>query len=211
MFGRATRQAWRSKTPTNQIGSQIATKPGQCVSVDQLESPTPGLIAQLKDIPTIQRYNAATVFVDHFSRLSYVHLQQSLSSEDTVCVKRAFERYCKSHGVRVLQYHADNGRFADTLFLRDITEQKQQLTYCSVNAHFQNGIAEKMIRNLQDATRATLLHAAACWPKVVTTNLWPYALRTANNVRNNTPTMSDTKSAAQVFTWTDGLPKPNTF
>ena len=95
MFGRATRRAWRSKTPTNQIGSRIATEPGQCVSVDQLESPTPGLIAQLKGIPTTQRYNAATVFVDHFSRLSYVHLQRSLSSEDTVRAKQAFERYCE--------------------------------------------------------------------------------------------------------------------
>jgi hypothetical protein len=56
-----------------------------------MQSPTPGLIGQLKGFPTTQRYMAATIFVDHFSRLSFVHLQQSLTSGDTVKAKRAFE------------------------------------------------------------------------------------------------------------------------
>ena len=47
----------------------MATEPGPIVSVDQLESPTPGVIAQLKGTLTKQHYKYATVFMDQFSRL----------------------------------------------------------------------------------------------------------------------------------------------
>ena len=114
------------------VYKSLIMAPGQSVSIDQLQSPTPGLIAQLKGIQTNQRYTGATIFVDHFSWLSYVHFHRSLSSDDTVKAKRAFERHCDGHGVKVLHYHADNGRFADLLLLRDIADQKQKdhLLWC---------------------------------------------------------------------------------
>ena len=211
MYGKATRRAWRSKALPSKVGGRTATCPGQCVSVDQMMSPTPGLISQLKGIPTMQRYTAATVFVNHFSRLLFVHLQRSLTSDDTVRAKRAFERFCESHGVKVLHYHADNGRFADALFLQDVADQRQEITYCGVNAHFQNGVAEKRIRDLQDMTRTALLHATARWPKVISNCLWPYALRTANDAIVSAPRRLDGKSAASVFSRTDVSPKIGSF
>ena len=211
MYGKATRRAWRSKAPPSKVGGGTATFPGQCVSVDQMQSPTPGLIGQLKGVPTTQRYMAATIFVDHFSRLSFVHLQRSLTSDDTVKAKRAFERYCESHGVKVMHYHADNGRFADTLFLQDIAEQRQRISYCGVNAHFQNGVAEKRIRDLQDLARTALLHATARWPRVMSNCLWPYALRAANDALISAPRRVDGRSAASVFSRTDVSPKLGSF
>ncbi len=71
--------------------------------------------------------------------------------------KYAFEAHLLTHGVKV--QHADNGRFQDNLFKDDCKKKNQQLTFCGVNAHFQNGRAEKTIRDLQDATRTSLLHA----------------------------------------------------
>lgn len=77
--------------------------------------------------------------------------------------KRAFERHCDGHGVKVLHDHADNGRFADLLFLRDIADQKKRITYCGVNAHFQKGVAEKRIRDLQERLYAHIpLLACVC-------------------------------------------------
>ena len=122
MFGKLSRRPWRTKSQVIK-SIKLCTYSGQCVSVDQLESPTPGLIAQLKGIPTTKRYAAATIFVDHFSRLSFVHPQTSLSSEDTLQAKWAFERYCGSHNVKIQHYHADNGRFVDKLFIEDIRSQ----------------------------------------------------------------------------------------
>ena len=50
----------------------------------------------------------------------------------------------------ILNYHADNGRFVDTSWVHDISIKGQTQTYCGVNAHWQNGIAEKGIRDLRE-------------------------------------------------------------
>ena len=47
-FGKATKAPWRTKGQSNCGKIKQAMAPGQCVSVNQLESTTPGLIAQLK-------------------------------------------------------------------------------------------------------------------------------------------------------------------
>ena len=92
LFGKATRRPWRGKTSKNQVTkAKTVTRPGDCVSIDQLESTTPGLIAQLKGTPTTKRYRAATVFVDHFSRLSYIHLQKTTNADETIDAKESFE------------------------------------------------------------------------------------------------------------------------
>jgi hypothetical protein len=52
-----------------------------------------------------------------FSRLSYVHLQDSTKGEETLLTKRAFAAYAALFRVVIANYHADNGRFAERLFL----------------------------------------------------------------------------------------------
>lgn len=47
MYGKATRRQWRQKTSSNRDEATTPTQPRQVVSVDQMVSPTPGLIAQL--------------------------------------------------------------------------------------------------------------------------------------------------------------------
>ena len=85
MFGKATKKPWRTKAPQNrEQPSHTLTKPGDCFSVDQLESSIWGLIGQLRGIPTIERYEVATVFIDHYSGLGYaVHLQKSTTAIET--------------------------------------------------------------------------------------------------------------------------------
>jgi hypothetical protein len=171
-----TKRPRRTKASPSQVKTVVVTGPGDCVSVDQLESSTPVFVAQLKGILTKRRYTCATVFVDHYSRLGYVHMQQQLTSDETVEAKHAFEAFSRSQGVTIKHNHADNGIFDDNAFLKDIREAipSHSITYFNVNAHFQNGIAEKRIRYLQEPARKQLLHAKARWPAEVTTNLWPY-------------------------------------
>ena len=64
-------------------------------------------------------------------------------SNETVQAKIAFERYSQERGVHIRHYHADNGRFANKGFINNCQLSNQCLTYCGVNDHFQNGIAEK--------------------------------------------------------------------
>jgi hypothetical protein len=163
------------------------TRPGQCVSVDQLESPVPGFVGQNKGYFFRKRYKVATIFVDHHSRLSFVYLQESTKGEETLLAKKAFEAYAASFGVIVSNYHADNRRFAELLFLDHAGLNNQSVSLCGVNAHFQNGIAEKRICDLTERARTSLLHAMHRWPSAVTINLWPYALCCANDTHNSAP------------------------
>jgi hypothetical protein len=76
MYGQSTKRPWRTKSPATQVGERTKImRAGDCVSIDQMESPVPGLVAHMKGHPTKERYNCARVFVDHYSDISFVHLQ----------------------------------------------------------------------------------------------------------------------------------------
>jgi GAG-pre-integrase domain len=92
IFGKMTRKPWRSKPMANPPTRKAISRPGEVVSVDQLESPIEGFLAQEKGKLTKRRYRAATIFVDNYSSLSYVHLQQSVLGDETLLAKRAFEQ-----------------------------------------------------------------------------------------------------------------------
>jgi hypothetical protein len=67
--------------------------------------------------------------------------------------------------VIVKHYHADNGRFAENLFMSAVAESGQTISFCGVSAHFQNGIAEKRIRDLSEQARKQLLSKDSVEPK----------------------------------------------
>ena len=215
LYGKATRRPWRTKPKGGQQGGKLrtASEPGQCISIDQLESSTPGLIAQIKGWLTKKRYKVATIFVDHFSGLSYIHLQKSTNADETLEAKLAFERYASKFKVHVKSYQADNGRFAENKFMAAVKEAGQTITFCGVNAHFQNAVAERRIRTLQDQARTMLIHAQHRWPKAIDAHLWPYALRVANEVHNSTPTIGreDHKSPFELFARSEVTPNLNHF
>ena len=215
LYGKATRRPWRIKPKKEDKVSKLrtATSPGQCVSVDQLESPAPGLIAQMKGWLTKKRYRVATVFVDDFSGLSYVYLQKTTNADETLMAKKAFERFAGKVGVTVREYQADNGRFAEADFIEDAHNNQQTLKYCGVNAHFQNAVAERRIRLLQDQARTMLLHAKHRWSDAVETALWPYAIRSANEVHNSTPDLNraDSRSPTELFTSSEVKPNLDHF
>lgn len=107
-------------------------------------------------------------------------MYQTISSEDTLSAKLAFEAHARHHGVDVKHYHSDNGRFVDTAWTKDCEEKGQSQSFCGVNAHWQNGIAEKRIHDLRELARTQIIHAKVRWPAAVDTRLWPYAVRNAN-------------------------------
>ena len=201
-YGKQTKCPWHTKGPQRHICT--ATQPGQVVSVNQLESTTPGFVAQLKGLLTPQWYNYAMIFVDQVSKLSFVFLQKRITSAETVLVK---EHFARDHGVKILHYHADNGRFADNGFIQVCKDNNQGLTYCGVNAHFQNGVAEKRIRDLQEQARTMLLFMVHKWPRMLSMALWPYALQTTNEVLNATPLEGQTKTPTELFVQVAVAPK----
>jgi len=112
----------------------------------------------------------------------------NLSWEETVAAKRAVERHASKSGVTILHYHADNDRFCDNAFRAACKQGGQRRTFCGVNAHFQNGRAEKAIQDLSESACKQLLHAQARWPNTIHLAFWPYALQSAVSLHNTLPT-----------------------
>jgi hypothetical protein len=146
-----------------------------------------GFIAQLKGGLTKKQYTATTVFMDHYSRLQYIHLMTHLTSQETANAKQAFEHFVQQHGVQILHYHCNNGRFVNNDFKNARASANQQLTFSGVNAHFQNGTAKKAICDLRESARMQLLHAWHRWPAALHLALWPYALRYTAYLDNTVP------------------------
>ena len=93
---------WRSKETKASHKVFVATKPGECVSVNQMTSTELGFFPQLKGKLTKKRYCCATIFFDHYSCLQFVHLQVDDSSIETIAAKWAFETFATKHGVKIL-------------------------------------------------------------------------------------------------------------
>jgi hypothetical protein len=181
------------------------------ISVDQLISKTPGLIAQGSGKLTKRRHTAATIFVDHAYGLNYVHTQESTSAIDTIVAKEAFERFALRHNIkRIKHYHCDNGIFASKKFRAAVKDATQTMMFCAVNAHHQNGVAERRIQGLTDQARAMLVNACHKNP-FATNNLWPFALRHAYEIQRTIPKRPNTKSPLEIFADVDVRPKRKHF
>jgi hypothetical protein len=157
-----------------------------------------GFYAQMKGKLTKKHYKCATVFFDHFSRLRFVHLQLNNGLKKTLPTKLAFEQYMAEHGVKILHYHC-NRRFHDNAFQQACHKARQQLTFCGVNAHFQNGVAKQAIQDLLVSAQKQLLHARTRWQEAVHFALWPYALQNAAYLHNNLPVLEDGTSRLELF------------
>jgi len=184
LFGHARRRPWRSKGPPSSIKKASETYPGAGTSTDQLVSAQPGLVPQFSGALTSDRINGATIFVDHYSGYTYVHLMRRLTSEETLEAKQSYEAHADTFGVTVQKYRADNGRFADTIFQHHAQQAGQLISYAGVGSHHQNGIAEKKIGDLTSLARTILLHAHRNWPEAISLFLWPFALKYAAYIMN---------------------------
>ncbi len=106
------------------------------------------------------------------------------SQDSTLEAKQSFERHADNFGVSIEGYHADNGRFSEQKFREEVQRCNQQLHFCAIGAHHQNGIVERAIKDLTLITRTLLLHAKRHWPEMISTMLWPMALKAAETRMN---------------------------
>ena len=105
LFGKMTKRAWRTKGKSEQsIRKDHEDYPGANTSVDQMETTTLGLIPQSTGKLLRAKYNGATVFVDHHSNFTYLHLMTSLDGEQTMAAKEAYEQLAQTYGINVRGY-----------------------------------------------------------------------------------------------------------
>ncbi len=109
LFGAMTKIPWCGKEIKAFHKVFIATKPGECISINQMTSTEVGFYTQMKGKLTKKHYRCATVFVDHYSRLRFVHLQVDNLSVETVAAKRTFETFAAKHSIKIQHYHCNSG------------------------------------------------------------------------------------------------------
>ena len=131
-YGKATRRSWRSRSSNNRDEAGVKSTPGETVSVDQMISPTPGLVAQMIGMLTNTRYTCATIYVDQYSGYSFIWLQKSTNAEETLIGKKAFEAHARESGVRIKHYHADNGVFKARSWVAECKRTGQRMMYAGV-------------------------------------------------------------------------------
>ena len=73
--------------------------------------------------------------------------------------KSTFNRLLVNVQVRVASYHGDNERYADAVFLQDIIDNNQTLTFCGGGSHHQNRVVERRIRLLTELSRTSISSA----------------------------------------------------
>ena len=136
--------------------------PGDCISCDQLESNTPGMIPTWKGKPTIKHYKAVTIFINHASRFIHLSMCESTGADEAILAKLHFEKLAKDSRIQLQHFWFNNGVFASNSFKLSLTAAGQDITFCRVNAHFQNWIAKHSIRTIIDRG----LNAPACYREV---------------------------------------------
>ncbi len=90
------------------------------MSVDQIESPSPGYVNTFQGKPTTARYHVASLYTDHASRFMYLKCHYSTGGAEAVEGKQRFEQFANTHGVKIKAYRADNGIMAKKQYMTSI-------------------------------------------------------------------------------------------
>ena len=126
----------------------------------------------------------------------------SLGTSETLIAKACFEREAALNGVKVKNYHTDNGVFTAREFMTHVHESDQRITFSGVGAHHQNGVAERNIGTVSRKARTQLLHAQLRWSEETPTSLWPMSLNHAVQPINVLPKIDEGMSPDKLFSST---------
>ena len=75
----------------------------------------------------------------------------------------------------------------------------QDLIFCGVGVHHQNGILERKFKDVTLISRTLLLHAMRYWPEYITIMMWPFAAKCAEERLNNLHVNLDGESPDMLF------------
>ena len=146
------------------------------------------------------KYSGGTVYVDLSSGHMFIQPQISLKASETIIGKRRFERMLNNFGHDVKVYLGDNGVFKSKEFQEELRNRGQEMEFCGVGAHHQNGVAERAIRTVSEAARTMMIHAAIYWPGSVSMDLWPMAVEYATYIYNRMPGMNTGVAPLELIT-----------
>ena len=161
------------------------------ISCNQYQSSEKGIVVNNNGQILSKTFTTCgTLFVDYASDFIFNFTQTSTNASQTVEGKHKFETYAKSCSISIQHYHADNKIFTSQQFKESCITAQQIQSYCSVNAHHQNRVAEWKIKTMISLAQAMLFNVIIKWPNIINVGFWPYAVHYAVDILNNTPNSS---------------------
>ena len=152
--------------------------PGDCISVDQCVSGSPGCLPHAKGKEQDKdKHHGGAVFVDHASGFVFIENQVALTAGKTSHAKKMFEQHASMFSVSFEHFHADNTPFKSEAFTQNLKDWNQMIDFSGVGAHHQNGVTKCAAHALSPpGPELFCSHAALIWPDVANLELWPFAL-----------------------------------
>ncbi len=124
---------------------------------------------------------------------------RNFTLKETLLAKQAYEKVLKQAGHTARHYHADNGWFSDKGFYKDIDDKGQEITFCGVGAHHQNGIIENRNKQLTLGACTLLLHDMRHWPHMVDSLFWPFAMKAMAKQMNSLHVNSEGQTPESIM------------
>ena len=109
----------------------------------------------------------------------------SMTQEETLNAKAAYERFSNNHGINICWYHSNNGQYAKNNFQEAVANVGQKITYWGVGPQHQNGITEVRIKYLMLAACTMLLYSKRHWTEAIADIIWPYAMKSVGACHNH--------------------------
>lgn len=116
--------------------------PGAGVSADQLEAGSPSRLTMTRGLPTTERYKYCNIWIDHFSCYIYPNFHNRKEASKMIKSKKEYQTVASRYGVKIKPIRADNSVCASQVFKNAFDIDQQELSFCVVSGHWQNGVAE---------------------------------------------------------------------
>jgi hypothetical protein len=155
--------------------------------MDQAETTTPGRSMTLSGWNNSTKITSFTIYVDSISKRIFAEFQTSTNAEQTIDGKKRLEQYANQYSTKISNFRADNGVFKSKAFRDNLHQNGQEITFCGVGAHHQNGVAKRHIRTIVERARTNLLHASSKWVDAIDSELWTFAVNYSIQQWNSTP------------------------
>ena len=97
-------------------------------------------------------------------------------------------------------YQTNNGIFNDSEFMEDLLKKKKKIRFSGTDASYQNGAAERAIKELVTMARTMSIHAVIICPEdTLSTDLWTMKMDYVVWVYNWIPDMQSRLSNIEIW------------
>ena len=134
---------------------------------------------------TKRRYVGSQLTIDHQSNFCHVAHLEDFTANETIEAKHKCDITASACGNAVRKHRSYNGRFSDKAILKDVNDLGQNIEFCGVRAHHQNGISERVMRTIIESAKKNILYSRRMWPEAMSQAFWSFALSHTTCIHNH--------------------------